>query len=100
MIMRSAFIAAALALLGAIAWASGHGSLFDSVSRVVADPWGVVMMADLYAGFLVATAVFFLFERPLVALALFVALMILGNVVTLIWLAARGWEMLRRRASA
>ncbi len=39
------------------------GSLFDSVARVVAEPWGVVMLADLYAGFLAATALFFLFER-------------------------------------
>lgn len=97
MIVRIIFVAAALALGGAIAWASGSGSLFDSVARVVADPWGVVMLADLYAGFLAATALFFLFERFGTALALFVALMVLGNVVTLLWLAARGWRMLQAR---
>ena len=47
-----------------------------------------------------AAALFVLFERRGVALALFVALMLLGNVVTLLWLAWRGWDALRARATA
>lgn len=93
---RWLFTLAALALLGAIAWAMGAGgSLLAAVGRIASDPWGLVLLADLYAGFLASTALFVLVERRGVALALFVALMILGNVVMLGWLAVRGWRLLR-----
>ncbi|MHB2166832.1 hypothetical protein [Alsobacter sp. R-9] len=97
MIVRSLFVIVALALAGLILWAFGQAPFWASVARVVADPWGLVMLGDLYAGFLATTALFFLFERPLVAVLLFVALMVLGNVVTLLWLAARGWSLLKTR---
>lgn len=95
---RWLFVAAALALAASIAWAMGTGGpLFAAVGRVAAEPWGVVLLADLYAGFLASTALFVLFERRSVAFGLFVALMILGNVVTLAWLAMRGWNLLAAR---
>jgi hypothetical protein len=100
MAIRIAFAAVAFALLGLIVWAFGQAPFWDSVARVVADPWGLVMLGDLYAGFVAAAALFVLFERRGVALALFVALMLLGNVVTLLWLAWRGWDALRARATA
>lgn len=96
MAVRILFAAAAAALLGLIVWAFGAAPFWASVAKVVADPWGLVMLGDLYAGFLVTTAIFFLFERRAVATGLFIALMVLGNVVTLAWLAWRGWAMLRR----
>jgi hypothetical protein len=99
MAIRIAFAAVAVALLGLIVWAFGQAPFWDSVARVVADPWGLVMLGDLYAGFVAAAALFVLFERRGVALALFVALMLLGNVVTLLWLAWRGWDALRARAA-
>lgn len=99
MAIRIAFAAVAFALLGLIVWAFGQAPFWDSVARVVADPWGLVMLGDLYAGFVAAAALFVLFERRGVALALFVALMLLGNVVTLLWLAWRGWDALRARAA-
>ena len=100
MAIRIAFAAVAFALLGLIVWAFGQAPFWDSVARVVADPWGLVMLGDLYAGFVAAAALFVLFERRGVALALFVALMLLCNVVTLLWLAWRGWDALRARAAA
>lgn len=99
MTLRILFTLLALALLGLIAWAFGQAPFWDSVARVVADPWGLVMLGDLYAGFVAATALFFLVEKRGVAVVLFVALMILGNVVTLLWLAWRGWTALRARAA-
>jgi hypothetical protein len=99
MAIRIAFAAVAVALLGLIVWAFGQAPFWDSVARVVADPWGLVMLGDLYAGFVAATALFVLFERRGVALALFVALMLLGNVVTLLWLAWRGWDAIRARSA-
>lgn len=95
---RLLFILAALALSGAIIWATGTGgSLMAAVGRVAAEPWGLVLLADLYAGFIASTALFVLFERRGVAFVLFVALMVLGNVVTLAWLAFRGWTLLATR---
>jgi hypothetical protein len=97
---RWLFVAAALLLAAAIAWATATGGpIFAAVGRVAAEPWGAVMLVDLYAGFMAATALFFLIEKRMVALALFVALMVLGNVVTLLWLAFHGWDALRRRAA-
>lgn len=98
---RWLFLAAAAALLAAVGWAMVEGGpILAAVGRVTAEPWGVVMLADLYAGFLASTALFVLVERRRVAVALFVALMLLGNVVTLAWLAWRGWSLLARRARA
>ena len=97
-VLRLLFIVAALGLAGLIIWATGAGGdLFAAVARVARDPWGAVLLADLYAGFLAATALFFLVEKRAVALALVVALMVLGNVVTLLWLAFRGWSVLAAR---
>lgn len=97
---RWLFVLAALVLVAAIVWATGNGgSIFAATSRVVAEPWGLVMLVDLYAGFLAAAALFVLFERKAVAVGLVVALMVLGNVVTLVWLALRGWTLLRSRAA-
>ena len=67
MAIRILFVAAALGLAASIVWASGQAPLWDSVVRVAADPWGLVMLADLYSGFLAAAALFFLVERPRVA---------------------------------
>jgi hypothetical protein len=95
---RWLFVLAALVLAGSIVWATGAGGpLFAAVGRVAAEPWGAVMLFDLYAGFLAATALFFLVENRVTAVVLFVALMVLGNVVTLLWLAFRGWTALRAR---
>ncbi|MFO1149502.1 MAG: hypothetical protein U1E62_14090 [Alsobacter sp.] len=95
---RWLFLLAALLLAAAIAWATGAGgSIVAAVGRVAAEPWGMVMLVDLYAGFLATAALFFLLENRVTALLLLVALMVLGNVVTLIWLAVRGWTILRGR---
>ena len=95
MAIRILFVAAALGLAASIVWASGQAPLWDSVVRVAADPWGLVMLADLYSGFLAAAALFFLVERPLVAAAMVLVMMLLGNIVTLLWLAVRGWQRLQ-----
>ena len=95
MAIRILFVAAALGLAASIVWASGQAPLWDSVVRVAADPWGLVMLADLYSGVLAAAALFFLVERPLVAAAMVLVMMLLGNIVTLLWLAVRGWQRLQ-----
>ena len=96
--LRILFAVIALALVLAIVWAMlTGGPLFPAVGRVAAEPWGAILLFDLYAGFAAATALFFVVERRGVAVALFIALMNLGNVVTLRWLAFRGWSALAAR---
>ena len=95
MAVRVLFVVAAFGLAASIVWASGQAPLWDSVVRVAADPWGLVMLVDLYSGFLAAAALFFLVERPLVAIAMVLVMMLLGNIVTLLWLAVRGWQRLQ-----
>jgi hypothetical protein len=95
---RWLFVLAAVALSLLIAWAAGVGGpIIAAMARVAAEPWGWVLLADLYSGFLAATALFVLFERRWVACGLFIALMVLGNIVTLAWLGFRGWSLLAVR---
>ncbi len=93
-----ALIAAALVLVAAIVWASMTASLAQSFAATIADPWGAVMLIDLYAGLLAAAALILIVEPDRrIAWASALALPFLGNVVTLIWLALRGLPRLLRR---
>jgi hypothetical protein len=95
--IRLILIAVALVLSASIVWASLNAPLFASFGIITANPWGVVTLIDLYSGFLVASVVIWVLEpsRPL-ALALILLTLVLGNVVTLVWLAWRGLNRLRR----
>ncbi len=85
-----------LLMTGAILWAFGQAPFWPSVSAIMANPWGVVTVIDLYLGFLVFAIVIHRFEpNRMLALALIVALPILGNVVSLGWLAIRGLALVR-----
>jgi hypothetical protein len=54
------------------------------------QPWGLVSVADLYAGFLLTAIVMALVEGSVIAGALWAApLLLLGNVWTAVWLAFR-----------
>ena len=97
--LRILFAAVAIALAGLIVWAFGAAPFWENSVKVVAEPWGRVMLGDLSAGFFATTALFFALERRTTAIGLFVALMVLGNVVTLLWLAVRGWQRLRAVAA-
>jgi hypothetical protein len=89
-IARIVFVLAALAFAVLIAWAAGAASFAESFSRITADPWGVVTLVDLYAGFLVAALVIAMTERSKwVAVLVVAALAVLGNMVTLAWVAWR-----------
>ncbi len=86
-------------LTAAIVWAFNLAPFWASVSQMVANPWGVVTLVDLYLGFLVFAIVVARFE-PNRAIALFViaAMPFLGNVVSLAWLGLRGLDLIRPRA--
>lgn len=77
-------------LLAAILWASSHGSITASLTRTLADPWGLVTLLDLSVGLVFIAAWISVVEpRPLAAAAWIVALLLLGNTVTLVFLLCR-----------
>jgi hypothetical protein len=93
--LRIALISTALVLAGAIILAGLNANLWTSFGRIIADPWGVVTLVDLYAGFLVAGVVIWCVEpRKGLAVVLILLTPFLGNLVTLPWLALRGLPIL------
>ncbi|MEJ1157018.1 hypothetical protein [Prosthecomicrobium sp. N25] len=89
-IVRVLYLAAAAAFAALILWAAGAASFSESFARITADPWGLVTLADLYAGFAVSALVIAMAEeRRWVAVLLVAAMMVLGNIVTMAWLAWR-----------
>ncbi len=98
--LRLASLALALILTVAIVWATGQASILDSFGRIVADPWGLVSLIDLYVGFFVAAVLIWRFEPSrAVAIAAIVLMPFLGNVVSLLWLAWRAGRVLVTRQS-
>ena len=98
--IRGFYLVAGLAFAGVIVWAFGAGDFGASFSAILADPWGIVALADLYLGFLLFAFVIAGFEpSPLRAVAWIVALVLLGNAISALWLALNApalWERLRR----
>jgi hypothetical protein len=87
---RLLLVVATLAFAAMLVWAIGAASLSASFSAIAADPWGFVTLVDLYTGFAMFGLVLaFTEERKLVALAVFAAMLVLGNVITLAWVAWR-----------
>lgn len=84
---------------GCIAWASMSAPFWESFSAITAMPWGVVTLVDLYLGFFCAAFLVLRVEtNRLSAVTVIALILVLGNVVTALWLAARGLPWLARRA--
>ncbi|MCB2156217.1 DUF1475 domain-containing protein [bacterium] len=80
-------------LLGSFAWAGAQSNLFEGFGRVLDEPWGVVETIDLYLGFaFVSVWIALLERRPGPAIAWIVALMLLGNAITLVYVGIRLWR--------
>ncbi|MFK7792163.1 MAG: hypothetical protein AB8B88_05755 [Devosiaceae bacterium] len=73
-----------------ILWASFSADIIASFGQIVADPWGAVAIADLYLGFFIFAAFVFLVDgvKP-VSFVWVIALMFLGNVLSIVWLVLR-----------
>lgn len=98
-LVRIAALALAGILLALIIWAIRTASFTGSFSAIIADPWGVVALADLYFGFALFAVVIAGLERNrLAATVWIVAMALLGNVISAVWLAInapRLWRQLR-----
>ena len=77
-------------LVAAILIASSHGNILAGLRHLIADPWGVVTLLDLGIGLLFVAVWLALVEpSPRRAVAWIVALLLLGNVITLVYLLSR-----------
>lgn len=97
MLRRIVAVLFGTALSIAIVWALGEKSLSASFGEMIRDPWGVVTLIDLYSGFIAFALVVGFFEKPWVAALLFLLLCVLGNVISLGWLAFRGFSLIQRQ---
>lgn len=88
-VIRIGLVLGAAILTVAILRAFGLADFFASFGRVAADPWGLVGLMDLYLGFIGMSVIMALVERRHIAVALIVALFLLGNVVSAVWVVWR-----------
>ncbi len=92
--LRLLGLAAALILAIVIIWAFQRADFWVSFAAITADPWGIVTLVDLYAGFLLFGAVIILVEKASALSFVLVALtLVLGNVVPGLWLAFRATRL-------
>ncbi len=94
MSLRLTGIVLAAILTAAIIWAFLTASFWESFGRIIVDPWGIVTLIDLYAGFVVSSVFILAIERGRwFAWALIIPIFLLGNVVTALWLAWRAAKL-------
>ena len=85
-------------LVATILIAGSHSGVLASLHAIAANPWGVVVLLDLGIGLLFIAVWLALVEpSPLRAVAWIVALLLLGNVVTLVYLLSRTYRVRRLR---
>ncbi len=66
------------------------GSVVPLLEIMLAEPWGVVTLADLYLGFVLVAGLIITLERNIVPGILWgLSVVIFGNVVTAAWIALR-----------
>jgi hypothetical protein len=100
--LRALLVLAAVAHLGSVAWAlQGAGDFGGELARLVALPWAVVSLVDLYVGFVAFAVVIWLTERSWLArLGLALPLFVVGFAWGALWLAWRLPEIARRLVQA
>ncbi|WP_417423335.1 hypothetical protein [Hoeflea sp.] len=81
---------AAFMLAALIVYALMDGSFTAAGAWLTSEPWGLVTLADLYLGFVLAAILIGLCEpRPVVALLWILPIPFLGNIWTVIWFIIR-----------
>jgi hypothetical protein len=85
-----------LILLASIIWAMVVSNFGTAFGMIIAEPWGVVTLIDLYTGFVFASIMIAVVERDWRAGLWIVPLYFLGNLVTALWLVLR-WRLITER---
>ncbi len=83
-----------LLLAASIVWAFKAAPFWESFGAISGNAWGKVTLIDLYSGFFFAAVVIGIVDGFWVGVVCFVLLCVLGNVVSLAWLAWHGFTML------
>jgi hypothetical protein len=97
--LKAAFAIPGLILAAAIVWAFGRADFWASGRAIIANPWGVVTLIDLYAGFIMTGVCVAAVERwKSWTWALLAVSLVLGNVVYALWAVLRGASLLREVA--
>jgi hypothetical protein len=81
-------------LSGSIIWAFKSAPFWASFDLITENPWGKVTLIDLYSGFVAFAIIIGLVDGPWIGLIAFLLLCVLGNVVSLAWLAFHGFTYL------
>ncbi len=98
---RLFLLALSLVLTALIALAVRTGDFSAAGSWLISHPWGLVTLADLYAGFILSATVIGCFERRWILRIVWIApVFVLGNVWTAIWFALRAPEVFRRLSAS
>jgi ABC-type Fe3+ transport system permease subunit len=98
--LQLAFAIPGIVLAAAIFWAFGKADFWASGAAIIANPWGLVTLIDLYAGFIITGLIIAAIERwrPW-AFGMLVVSLVLGNVVFAAWGAVRGAKLLNGLAN-
>ena len=92
--------AATIAFLAAVGWAFSTGQGLD-LAAFSADPWVVVMGADLYLGFVLFAVIIVWNENSLIrAIVWIVPLLIIGNLVSALYLLLNATKIIERLRAA
>ena len=95
--IRSLSGIAGVVLTGYIIWAFGAAPFWESGAAIVANPWGMVTLVDLYVGFLLMAFIIFMVEKEMLQKAIWIIpLFFLGNVWSALWIVVR-WKTIRSR---
>jgi hypothetical protein len=90
LLLRLLLVALAVVLAVLIARALGQADMFAAFAAILADPWGLVGIADLYVTLFMFAIVIVGFEGPGArTLAIVVGLFTIGGIVGALWLAWR-----------
>jgi hypothetical protein len=85
-------------MVAAVAWASRDRGVLEAMADLLADPWGVVTLVDLYLGFFVFYLWLVYKETSLAARVLWLlAILTLGNIATAAYVL---WQLHRLPAGA
>jgi hypothetical protein len=89
-VLRILLVVCALVLAALIIRALGQADMFAAFAAILADPWGLVGLADLYVTLIMLAIVIAGFEGGgRRTLALIVGLFTIGGIVGALWFAWR-----------
>lgn len=89
-VWRALIAGLAIGLVAMIIWASFSADFLLSFGQVMADPWGLVAIADLYFGFILFAGIILVVDGAKPASFIWIAVLFCaGNVLSALWFVLR-----------